>query len=290
MSKRRKRLILLACGILALAVLWQLLRDREPSYQGRTLSEWIDQTRQDGVENEIEEARIAIRAIGTNAIPTILKWISYEPSASRDRIAALVERLSPKLATRFIVHTERRASRAQDVFYILGPELRSAIPELTQFARTSSNENRAGRCTIALVCTGPEALPSVLTLVTNSSPNRRRWVLYRLVNFQNTEVGVPLLIQYLDDNDPWIAEMAMQILGGFDQSVVFPSLTNALHSPSAQTRMHAVKCMLLIGPPASEAVPVLLPMLADPEHEVRLWTTNILVRLAPEVLTNAPAP
>ena len=78
MAKRRKRVILLACGVLALGLLWQVLRDREPSYQGRTLSEWVEQVGPAYLWNDSDEEVKAVRAIGTNAIPTILKWIRYE--------------------------------------------------------------------------------------------------------------------------------------------------------------------------------------------------------------------
>ena len=41
--------------------------------------------------------------------------------------------------------------------------------------------------------------------------------------------------------------------------------------------------------PATEAIPVLLPMLTDTEFEVRDMTTNVLFHYAPELHTNAPA-
>jgi len=137
MSKWRKRIILFAGGIFAIALIWALLaaREDEPTYQGRTVSQWlndIDQGRW-GVWNEAP-----IRAIGTNAIPACLKWISYEGGVPlRNRLAKLVDRVSPALGRRLTVDHWGRSNRVLGVFRILGPQARAAIPELTRLAQTA---------------------------------------------------------------------------------------------------------------------------------------------------------
>src|ERR1043165_9108040 len=155
MSKRWKWIVVLAC-ILTLALVWAFLPESEPSYQGRKFSQWVDQY-QSGWN--VAEAQVAICAIGTNAIPTGLKWISYPSSPSRRNFATLVGRLAPRLK-RVILNPEERAYDAVTVFATLGPEARSAIPELTRLAQNSADPERADRCIQALTWLGPEALPS----------------------------------------------------------------------------------------------------------------------------------
>src|SRR5258708_6330438 len=103
MSKRRKRIILPACGILAVGLVWALLapREREPSYRGRTVSQLLKDIDQ-GRWGAWDDA--PIRAIGTHAIPACLTWISFEDSPLRDRIAKLVEFVSPTLARRLTLN------------------------------------------------------------------------------------------------------------------------------------------------------------------------------------------
>jgi hypothetical protein len=275
-------LILVVCGILALALLWGLfsIQHREPSYQGRTLSQWFDQVPPGSVWTDSDNA--PIRAIGTNAIPTILKWISYEPSPLRNEIAMLVGRLSPDLSRRLCIQTQQRADRAVTVFSILGSQTRAAIPELARLALTASDRDRACRCIDSLRHIGPEALPAVLTLATNGPPDASRYAIVTLSGFgTNAAAAVPFLIQCLDDKNTKIADAAEDTLCRFDRSAVFASLINALHSPSAQVRTHAVTCIQWIGTPASEAVPMLEPLLSDPDYNVRRATTNALSRRLP---------
>ncbi len=220
MSKRRKRIILLACGIFAIGLIWALLapREDEPSYQGRTVSQWL---------NDIDQGRwgawneAPIHAIGTNAIPACLKWISYEGGVPlRNRIAKLVERVSPALGRRLTVNHWGRSNRVVEVFRILGPQARAAIPELTRLAQTAiparadgSQPGRAGRCINCLGFIGPDALPSILSLVTNSPPLTRCFAIWKLADFgTNAVAAVPALRLALTDTDPYVTNAASKAL------------------------------------------------------------------------------
>ena len=97
MPKRRQILLLLAAGLLVF-VLWALLaRNREPSFQGRSLTQWLTICQMrwpDGVKpNQIEQAEQAVRHIGTNALPHYLKCIAYEPAPWQKSLSRLIDRL-----------------------------------------------------------------------------------------------------------------------------------------------------------------------------------------------------
>ena len=86
MSRRRYILNLVAGGSLFLClIIVTLPRDAEPSYQGRTLSEWIGvlnplNATRDGPSNVNQDpnqrklAAEVIRHIGTNGIPFLIDW------------------------------------------------------------------------------------------------------------------------------------------------------------------------------------------------------------------------
>ena len=80
MPKRRLILGILALGFLA-ALIFVFTRPREPSYQGRSLSQWMDIYHQESEPTDFtaEEARTAMRHIGTNGIPLLVAWMQYEP-------------------------------------------------------------------------------------------------------------------------------------------------------------------------------------------------------------------
>src|SRR2546422_797856 len=85
----RRRLLfrLLMCALLlagaALVAVSKLSTKGEPAYAGRPLSEWVLlYARLDPVKAgspATSEAAQAIRHIGTNALPLMVRWIQYEP-------------------------------------------------------------------------------------------------------------------------------------------------------------------------------------------------------------------
>ena len=223
LSNWRNPILLLACGLVAVGLIRARLapRERELGYRGRAASEWI---------NDIDQGRwgawdeAPIRAIGTNTIPASLKWISYEESPLRNRIGKLVGVVSPALGTRLACNPGWRANRVVCVFRILGPEARAAIPELTRLARTSSDPARADRCVNSLGFIGPDAAPSLLSLVTNSPTHTRCAAIWKLADFgTNAVAAVPALRLALTDTDPYVVNAARNALLKIAREV----LTNA---------------------------------------------------------------
>lgn len=83
----------LVLGVSALALLLGL-PESQPSYEGRSLRRWVWQLHWDKDRLERARATVAIRHIGTNGIPWLLRWISYDPiaaTAARPRWLASVK-------------------------------------------------------------------------------------------------------------------------------------------------------------------------------------------------------
>src|SRR6267378_166206 len=73
MRKGKLLFFCLGVGLVLTAVVWAISRDREPTYDGRTLSEWADRSL--GGHDDASEA---IHHIGTNSFPLILGWLRYQ--------------------------------------------------------------------------------------------------------------------------------------------------------------------------------------------------------------------
>ena len=78
MSKHKALWISLATAVVLGVWLLTLAKPGEPYYQGHSLSHWLNEA-----ASGSEEAQTAVRAIGTNAIPVLVYWISYDPLHSR---------------------------------------------------------------------------------------------------------------------------------------------------------------------------------------------------------------
>jgi len=287
MSKRRKRIVLLAFAVLTLALAWAFLSEREPSYQGRTLSEWFDHI--DKGADWSASAETVVRSFGTNAIPISLKWIKNEDSFLRQKIAALVEWLHPPLIPGLQPYRHKCADQAVFVFEVLGVQAHAAIPELTRLALTSSDPVRADRCVTALSFIGPQALPSFLILITNGPTHTRSSAVSLVRYFQEPEAAVPVLTQCLDDKDSSLADKAAETLSSIaGRCAVIQDLTNAMRYLSSQGRVRAIESIHWAAPTPTDAAGALIPFLTDADFSVREATTNVLRTMASEVLSNAP--
>ena len=158
---------------------------------------------------------------------------------------------------------------------------RPAIPELTRLARSSSDQHRAERCADSLAAIGPEAIPSLLSLATNGPPMTRWYAIAALEYFArdpSAVPAVPVLIRCMGDRNDDVANKAANILSqlSLPAAVVVPALTNALLSPSAQTRKWAVRCLGWHHEEAVSAIPLLRAAMRDRSYGVRVAATNTL--------------
>lgn len=138
-ANRRAAIAILVLAALG-ALLWILLspRDREPVYQGKTLTYWLSdflpgpphQT-----PEKVEQNKFAVRQIGTNAIPILLQWISTEDRPLKKKMVTWIARNSW-----FPFRLESEADKnmlAVSGFSILGKsQAGSAVPALIEIVRT----------------------------------------------------------------------------------------------------------------------------------------------------------
>src|SRR3989442_1064431 len=130
--------------------------DKEPTYEGRSLSEWLREFDPHMIYevNHPPPEVVAIRQIGTNALPLLLKWMGAKDPHETPK---------PNLAPCFNTTRSQRAAMALD---ILGEPATPAIPELTRLAMSLPGRDRYDRCIEALATIGPNSLPSFEVILT----------------------------------------------------------------------------------------------------------------------------
>jgi hypothetical protein len=262
-------LALLVTACLAGAV--EVPDQNEPAYRGRSLSDWTRDLDPHGRHEP--HAWTAIGHMGTNAIPTLLRWMS-EPDPPE----------IPKTNVPACFNTTR-SERAEMAFRILGEAARPAIPELSRLARTSSDPWRAKRCADSLASIGPEAIPSLLSLATNGPPWTRYWALEVLQSFAAGPEGVqtvPVIMNCLGDTNTYnVGGAAQGLLLALPPAIQIPAITNALQSPSARARLNAITCLWMWADdaPAMVPVPAVRAAMRDQDYQVRDMATNILSRM-----------
>jgi len=235
-TRRRVIVVVGACvvaGILAVT-LWP--GDREPSYQGKKLSEWLEMysgAMHAGFEKSPGrlEAEDAVRHIGTNAIPLLLEWVRYEPPAWRDQVwrkMRLGRRLETDFVARHVLGKEFFHSElAQYGFAILGPEAECAVPELTKLVCYGASPNIAGKAAFAL---GSMGLPGVLPLVSVAT-NRGLFLSTRLTALEAVGLAFSADLRPLDPSKASV-----------------PALLSMLRDADYGLRLAATNALLRIAP------------------------------------------
>ncbi len=307
MKKRQKWPLILGCVVAVFALALLLTGYREPSYQGRKLSQWMNAFYNslggDPETPEYLEAAAAVRHMGTNALPHLLKWISSQPSRSktREKLAAwmhkLPERVIPQFGHDWICEDARRVriGRATVAFQILGTNAAPALPQLFRLANDPTDEERAIQATRATYGMGPEVIPALLRTIQNTnSLGRNRYAAMIGITGHGTNAlpAVPILIHYLDAPEPLICCGAAEMLGRLqlEPATCVPALIRFAAKTNAGAQASGVKALGQFGTNAQPAVPVLHAALADKNEYIQRLATEALLKIAPEVLTNAPTP
>lgn len=306
MRKRRGILLAAACTAALVALCTTIRVDKEPTSQGHSLSYWI--RRYNLNTSDRAQAQEAIRQIGTNALPYLLRWIEYKPPGwrlwltnARGREFGRGWTWIPLWAT--TADAGSRAGEAMVAFHALGPTARAAIPRLGDMAR-DRDPIRQSRGSIALAAIGPPAIPELVAILSDEtlSPDARfgatrelRELVYGPIITgtlgTNADQATMPLIRNLKDPDEHVAAEAAAVLGTLklQPTSAVPALASALTNSSAVVRDSAATALGHFSTAARSVVPALLRAMADPDTDVRASASNAVLRIAPEVLTNAPA-
>jgi HEAT repeat protein len=216
---RKKLWILLACGV-ALVLLLTLWREREPRYGDRSLLQWIAiaQHPDNDPDYSKRDAEEAIRHIGTNAVPFLIKCIEYHERPWQTRLGALCSKLPEKIGEPLSGLVAGRGAQRQAAAFsglsMLGPDAKSAIPALTNLI--AAQPLLADDCISVLAEIGDAGLPAILTMLTNQPNSMRRAAVFILAypdtKFTFNQGIGDILTTRLDDSDRELAYHAAAIL------------------------------------------------------------------------------
>jgi len=280
-------LVLLTCGVAAgvTAVVWP--QRREPEYQGKTLSEWLELTVSVyWSQRPLDMQEEAIGHIGTNALPWLVEWVQCgQPQWERwmtGRVASV-----PVLGGGVFRILERRKKPAEMGrlgFGFLGPNARSAVPDLVRIAN-GTRRGAAENAIFALGCVGgDDGFPFLVQLLTNrlAEPWRRCAAADTIGGMgylgTNLNWAAPLLVRCLDDPNARVARRTAEALGqlGLGEVLVAPALVDIGLSTNSARRVCAIETLGKPGYDNRLVDPGLNLLLRDPDRNVRCAATNAL--------------
>jgi hypothetical protein len=302
--RRRRRIVIVlaVCVLAGIGVVAFWPGEKEPEYNGKKLSEWL-QAYELGYSNDAEErifereqkaAANAIQHIGTNALPWLLRWIAYDPPAWKEKIGRFVVKIRSKTVTRWYVKGYRLRFDAVQGFRVLGPNAAPAVAELERIVKGS----RCGfgqQCAMdALGCVGKDGLSVIIAALENKKTSHTAAVCILGLSEGGVDVSsaIPALLSM--DRERYKIAVANPGFEHFywiphvDQNPpnIAPALINCLHHTNSAVRAEAAHALGLIGERALPAVPALKEALDVRVIALQEAALNALEKIAPEVLTN----
>ncbi len=178
-------------------------------------------------------------------------------------------------------------------FEILGAEASPAVPDLARLMKNSKAIVPSILATEALDHIGKEALPELISALSDPQQTNRWRVVAAIGAIHNLaasdQTAVLVLINHLNDPDLQVATAAAQALGSLasQPDLAVPVLTKVFADPKSRLRIVSALSLSKFGEQARPSVPVLLDETGDPDSTVRAVALNTLREIAPEVWEQA---
>ncbi len=286
MNKRlRLALAVLVVAVLAVAGGLAVL-SREPEYQGRKLTDWLRELEAatDMASPQWRDSVAAIRAIGTNALPTLFRMLRGSDSAWKVQAVSLIQDTANVDLSESLAESDQR--RARIGFQVLGATARPAIPKLAALAETAEPA-LADRAFLAMLeIGGAETIPPLLRVLTNANPPRQIMAANYLGQFRSqARAAVPALVESLNAGVPELRANAARALGniGLEAPRAVPALTRTLSDPDRQVQVAAAMALGAYGTEAESALPALRALPDAPDDFGRRVIPRSIVRVQCEL-------
>jgi HEAT repeat protein len=284
MKLKRWAFVLALLGVaIAVRVFWSL-GPKEPSYDGRSLSAWLDEWGQ-AYNDRTNHATIAIRAIGSNALPILLSRLSKEEPREERNLWRVVDQVLPNLDP--MNREINRAVTAAEAINLLGVEAKPAFPTLTNLFSSRSHCLTAA---IGLAGIGHEGVAVLLEALTNQDWVHRHSAATALGEARSDfDKVIPVLLEVVKiqghkKEGYLVRGAAGSALVQLHQEphLVVPVFSEFLTNPDANMRCFGASLLAGFGADAKAAVPLLLKERTDADLDVRESAERALKEIDPE--------
>lgn len=296
-------------GLLVVLAVWSWT-PREPSWEGRSLSEWLEYSEEPKTEGlvvttpaiNIDASNRAIRSMGTNCLPFLLQRLRNLTPTPSERIVIMLEEQLEKHSVHIPwdligVRMSRRYGRVLSAFEALGHQAAPAVPELQRWL-CSTNAGIADTAAHVLGYIHPEGTSALITASTNPAVPDKVSVLLRLRSLasQHPEVVEAFLIK-AGDPDPKVRALVRGILFPIspeESAILLPVVIRLLADPVSSVRSETVRSKVLnaldeFKGDLRPAVPALKALTTDRDPEIRSQAKALLDKIKASSPTPPPA-
>ena len=219
---------------------------REPTYQGKRLSEWLSDTHPaPGGVTVLSDASVsAVREMGTNALPFLMSMMRASDSSLKLQVVTLLSR--QHLAR---IHFDSTLDRNIDGMRGIRALGLAAKPIFRALADMALQADYPGQAINALTYADREVILHFIEALANRDRKIRARAAFALGSLrQAPDLVVPALTERLRDPDPEVraqAASALGLYGRLAQSAI-PLLTEVSHDASLRTSSFAKEALQII--------------------------------------------
>lgn len=138
MSKHRPLFFVVAAALAGVGVFAAIkaTSEREPEYGGKKLSEWVGGYLHGNASQPTPEERDqAMRGMGTNAVPYLVKWIRYDTPLWKTRLCGLINPALKRLHASWELNDEQKQARGDLAVFALTRIPREAGGEIAELLK-----------------------------------------------------------------------------------------------------------------------------------------------------------
>lgn len=259
MRMYRRRVCALAFALALVGVIALVLHEEEPqpTFHGKSLSYWLGAWDSGQPQRPAEkDAEDAVKSIGTNGIPFLLRRMSARDSAVANRVCFALEN------QHFIQHrfhfqtTEYKVASAAHAFLVLGVAADSALPEVLEILNSckkgSAQELQIFSLFRSLGSRAHLAVPALCKRLSLEPPVAGHTKPSAFETFTEEQIR-------------FNAALALGAIAKQPELAV-PPLLNALHDPSLDVRAVAATSLGAFGIEARSALPQLKSLLIEADE------------------------
>jgi hypothetical protein len=163
--RKRKGIVLAMVGLALVGwSSWEALRTREPQYQGKRLSAWLEEYNRAGELAKTGPVSDAIRAMGTNCLPFLLANLKHVQSPLKEEFFEIVQK--QHLVKLPFGGVDRYRPASVLALGALGSNAAPLLPELLQMAEAPATTAWG---TMAMLAIGPAAIPTLEKVCENTN-------------------------------------------------------------------------------------------------------------------------
>ena len=293
--KRQTAAFLSAGGLGLAGLVIYFLFSGEPVYHGKRLNAWVADLHPSVGEARQQQAELALRAIGTNAVPYLLELLQHrEPRLLRE-----LRGFSQRTKTFLRMDSDRelpwvaaveRDLQLSAAFAALGPSARPALPALTNLLLRPETASVSAS---ALARLGPEAFGPLTHALESPLAEVRAAAAGALGSMPgDLTTIIPALQKALADSDKFVRINAVISLGQIAETkpeAVLDDLIRGLRDSSPSVKIFAADFLARLGKDARPAVPELVNMAEGLDRLASGKAVSALKQIDPETAAKLEA-